>query len=165
MRALLPGLTLVSLLACGGDDDCNREGCDALSRHVANEQDTTRVAGYVAYATDVVKNGCQECGFVDESSVRAWAIDEPLEDSVDVISIMDIAPDATTTTNEGAYSIELPAEGLYLVCVANGCFNVNVAVKQTTTLNVRLVYGIPQGYVGKSGADELREVDSLPTFQ
>jgi hypothetical protein len=48
------------LAAC---ETCAREGCDALSTHAGQAAGQTRVAGVVASESDVVGNGCQECGF------------------------------------------------------------------------------------------------------
>lgn len=161
------GLASLLLLSCGdggdgggGGDECNREGCDALQTRAADSNDSSRVAGIVAYLTDVINNGCHACGFAEDATIEAWSIDRPLTTQVEVDERTAEMPSATTMANAGSYSLELPA-GTYLVCVARSCFNVNLLAMRTTTLNVRLVYGRARGYVGEPDTTSLSQVNAL----
>lgn len=161
LRALL-GLAPLLLLACG-DDTCNREGCDALQGRAAEEKGQTRVAGVVAYLSDVVANGCQECGLAEQATVGAWSLAEPVKDQAEIPAITAEAPDATAQVTAGSYNLALSA-GPHLVCVSNGCFNVTAVAERTTTLNVRLVFGVPRGFIGEADTKGLTEVNAFPSF-
>jgi hypothetical protein len=159
MRVLWLGFPLATLLACG-DDDCNREGCDAMQTRAEDAAGISRVAGVVAYLNDVVTNGCQTCGLAEDASVRAWRVTDPVITPVAAQELMATEPDASTASERGSYSLALSA-GAYFVCVSDGCFNLDVVAERTTTLNVRLVFGTPQGYLAEPDAAELTEVNSL----
>jgi len=155
-RALL-GLAPL-LMACG--EPCNRAGCDALQTRAAETEGQTRVAGIVAYLSDMVGNGCQECGFAEQATVKAWALAELMNDPTEIATITAEAPNATTQVTGGSYSLDL-GSGHHLVCVSNGCFNVTAVAKRTTTLNVRMVDGVSRGFVGEPDVKGVAEVDAF----
>ena len=64
------------VLAAGmsGCADCDRQGCEALTR-LAPEGDTA-IAGVVAQVSDVTRDGCSECP-LGSASLELWTLEEP----------------------------------------------------------------------------------------
>jgi hypothetical protein len=145
------------LAAC---ETCDRDGCDALSTRAGQATGQTRVAGVVASESDVVGNGCQECGFA-EAQVRAWPRSTEVTSEEDARPVAMGAPAASGSAGkDGRYSLALEA-GEYLVCFNLSCFNADVVAGRTTTINVRLINGVSSGYVGSPDTDELSRVDAV----
>lgn len=156
MRPLLALLLSASVLA-GCQDECNREGCDALTAH-ASSASAPGVAGVIASESDVVANDCQECGFA-AADIDAWGVDREVQTEADVeAALIPPAVGIARAESDGKYSLALPA-GHYVVCVNQSCFNVEVG-DGTTTLNVKLINGVSRGFVGKQG-EALRGVDGI----
>jgi hypothetical protein len=155
LRPLLLLLVAVVSLGC---NPCDRDGCDALQR-VAASSDETRLAGSVAELSDVVENGCQECGLA-ETELRVWARSGPTDPSR-TTQITESPALASVSVKAGKYALPLEA-GDYLVCVrGRSCFDISVSEGGTTTMNVRLVSGISRAYLGAPKAKQLSELDAI----
>jgi hypothetical protein len=137
---------------------CNRDGCDALQRHAPSEGGP-RIAGVVASESDVVGNGCQECGFA-AVEIKAWPTDEEVTTEAELSAVAKGSGDSATSAANGEYSLPL-APGLYVVCFQNSCFNARVETQATTTLNVRLINGVSSGFLSVPGRDQLAPKDAI----
>jgi hypothetical protein len=139
-------------------DPCNRDGCDALQRRAPRES-TSRIAGVVASETDVVRNGCQECGFATVD-IKAWPTDQEVTTEAELSMVAKGSADRTRSSANGEYSLPL-ATGMYVVCFQNSCFNARAEAGETTTLNVRLVDGVSSGFLSVPGRNELVPKDAI----
>ena len=150
-------LTLLGLFgaAC---NPCNRDGCDALQRRAPSEGGP-RLAGVVASETDVVVDGCQECGFA-AVDINAWPTDQEVTTEAELSLVAKGSADSARSSANGEYSLPL-APGLYVVCFQNSCFNARVDTKETTTLNVRLINGVSSGFLSVPGRDQLATKDAI----
>jgi hypothetical protein len=151
-----------SLLAVGALASCapcDQEGCDALRRRESSAKDQSRIAGAIAYKSDVVLNGCQECGLYD-AEVRAWSRTTRVVDQQELAAVREMPPVAKTLSKQGRYALPL-SPGDYLVCIQDGCFETSVVAGGTTTLNVRLIDGTSKAYVALPDAPDLLEVQGL----
>jgi hypothetical protein len=150
-------LTLLGLFgaAC---NPCNRDGCDALQRRAPSEGGP-RLAGVVVSETDVVVNGCQECGFA-AVDIKAWPTDHEVTTESELSMVAKGSADSTRSSANGEYSLPL-VTGLYVVCFQNSCFNARVDTKETTTLNVRLINGVSSGFLSVPGRDQLAMKDAI----
>lgn len=136
-----------------GCADCNREGCDAL-RSPAPQQGTG-IAGVVAGETDVVEDGCQECGF-GSANLRIWQLDAPAVDPAAAREITASIPPTQEHEASGHYRVTLAA-GSYLFCNMDSCINVQVVEGATSTVNVKQRYGPTSFFHSVSGSAQLTE--------
>jgi hypothetical protein len=146
------------MLSCAAP--CDREGCDALQRRADDSAGTSAIAGVVASESDVIANGCQECGF-SAADISVW----PRQGS-------DITTEAvkqqttgsaqakTTAGNDGKYTLSL-APGDYWLCSGIACFATSVVAGHTTTLNIKVVYGASSGYVALPGNTTVELINSV----
>ena len=130
---------LVAILATASCTPCDRAGCDGYRRKATAS--VQGVAGLVAYASDSVANGCQECALA-QSILHVWKADGPIATATAAATLVAAAPTATVNANEH-YQLQLaPAD--YLLCVAPGnqpCAALSVSSGAATTVNVKLRYG------------------------
>ena len=139
-------------------DPCNRDGCDALQRRAPGEE-APRIAGIVASESDAVANGCQECGFA-AVDIKAWPVEQEVTTEAELSTVAKGSADSTRSSANGEYSLPLAA-GMYVVCFQNSCFNARVDMEETTTLNVRLIFGISRGFLSVPGRNELVPKDAI----
>jgi hypothetical protein len=105
------------------------------------------VAGVVASESDVIGNGCQECGFAS-STLDIWLTTGRVQDAVTAGTIVSTTP-LVAVQADGHYQIELdPAD--YLLCVdvlgSLPCVPFTVEMSKVTTVNVKRVFG-PAGFL------------------
>jgi hypothetical protein len=122
---------VASLLGCS---DCDRQGCEAL-RH-PTQQRGTGIGGVVAAMSDVVGNGCQECGFQSGGAVAIWEVESAVSTPAAANPVFAAADPVRASASDGRFFATL-APGQYLVCSAPNCINVTVAEDTTTTVNVK----------------------------
>jgi hypothetical protein len=151
-------VTLLGLFGAACEEPCNRNGCDALQKHLATDGGP-RIAGIVASESDVVGNGCQECGFV-AAEIKAWPVEQEVTTDAELRAATASTPQSTMATENGRYTLPVPP-GLYVVCFQSSCFNASAATGETTTLNVRLINGISQGFISVFGSEQLMAKDAL----
>jgi len=107
-------------------------------------------AGAVASQSDVVANGCEECSL---SSVQldVWQTPARVVSLADVEAVL-AQPSAFVIAADGHYRVATDA-GYYLVCTpSKQCVPLEVTAGQTTTLNVKLIYGPTQFYAAFANA-------------
>lgn len=141
-----------------GCTPCNRSGCDAVGTPATNDG-RSGIAGVVAYESDVVANGCQECP-LSSAALSLWLVSAPPTDSASADSIVKGQSPAVTIQADGFYRQALDAGG-YLLCVRGYCVYVEVLPDHTTPVNVLQVFGPVQFKV----FDPLtRAAEAAPTF-
>ncbi len=138
-------VTATMLAACA--EDCPREACDRLAEP-ANASIPQGIAGVVAYETDVVENGCQECEFAS-SNLAIWREDALFDDAL--IAATKLRAAEQNIIVDARYEKEL-VPGNYLVCTTqaselpsdgDACTTLVVGPGQVVTVNVSLRYGPP----------------------
>jgi hypothetical protein len=143
-QSVLFALAFASLW-CGSCQDCNRSACQSYQRPAAASIGQG-VAGVVASESDVVANGCQECGLAS-ATLEIWLTNGLVQDAVTVGAIARTTP-LVAMQADGHYEIELaPAD--YLLCVDSGmggCVPFAVASGKVTTVNVQRING-PTGFL------------------
>jgi hypothetical protein len=153
-------LLVSSTLLVSSCDACDRDGCDALERRAAEAGSRPRIAGIVAIESDVVENGCQECGFA-VAEVKVWSAEQAVEDEAELAELTRGEPVARGASgDDGTYAIDVEA-GAYVVCFNASCFNATVEDAGTSTLNVRLINGVSSGFFAPPGAGPLSRQDAL----
>lgn len=142
-------LVVLLALALAGCEECAREGCDALGQHADNGAEA-RVAGVVASESDVVANDCQECGFA-AADIEAWSVEQEATTEAQVAAALaEPSQGSARAGADGRFSLAL-SPGHYVVCVNQSCFNAETRASTTTTLNVKLINGVSQGFIGQPG--------------
>jgi hypothetical protein len=150
---------LLALTGCSSST-CPREGCDALERRAGDSGGTSRVAGVVASESDVVANGCQECGFAS-ATVSAWTRTGDATSSAAVREETASPPLASVIAgSDGRYSLALEV-GEYWICSGIACFGATVEAGRTTTLNIKLINGVSSGFVALPGAPSVTRVGGI----
>jgi hypothetical protein len=147
-------MALFGTLGCGFLD-CERDGCVA-AKSPRNDYNIARgIGGSVAYASDVVSNGCRECGF-SSAELKVWATDAPVSDSTAARSVVTGNPPATTIAAYHTYERELDP-GYYLVCQLPGdCASVAVLETGVFTVNVMTTFGSSSMMVFEPGTGTQR---------
>ena len=149
-RVIVLALAMTELVGCA---ECVTEGCDALRDRASGRQ--SGIGGIVASRSDVVANGCEECGF-DRASIEVFQLKGTLA-SNDVASAAMSAttPHATIAAFE-RYHLKLDP-GAYLVCVTLHCIGVTVAADTLTTVNIKLRYGPTSFFIIDSASNRFTE--------
>ena len=140
-----------------GCSPCDRAGCDALGSP-ARDNGASAVAGVVAYQTDVVANGCQECGF-SSTMLSFWKTPALVTDARSAMAIVAGAPTATLQADK-RYQQPLDA-GSYLVCVRAYCAGVDGLPYHVTTVHVKMGFGPAQFVVFDPGTRNARSATTL----
>lgn len=135
VRRLVCAFATALAVACGSS--CPREGCDALRSRASGN--VAGIGGVVAYESDVVENGCAECGFGD-ATIEVYALSAPVTSDAEASAVVRDASPLTSIEASRRYSAPLEP-GEYLVCVHTNCIDVRVATGAVTTVNVKLRYG------------------------
>jgi hypothetical protein len=117
------------------------------------------VAGAIAGLSDVVANGCQECGFT-MAALAFWSTDSLVVDAANAKTIVNGTPPTATLDANARYQQDLAA-GHYLVCRRPGCVAVDVAAGHITTVHVALPNGPPHFIVFDPSTKTLLETDDL----
>jgi len=138
-RLLTACPVLLALSGCGSP--CDRTGCDALSSVAADDQ-VSSLAGVVATETDVISNGCQECGFYS-TTLSLWPLTTPVADQASVKAIVTGSSAPITIQADQRYRQPLDP-GTYLVCRLPTCTSVDIVAGHVTPMNVKMVYGPTQ---------------------
>jgi hypothetical protein len=139
------------LLGC--EADCARPGCEALGQPAAPSG--TGLAGVVAESSDLVVNGCSECGF-GTAALQAWRVEAAMGSESEVATLMMMrAPDWEAQVSE-RYQHALPP-GSYVLCVRPNCINLTIAEGQTRTANIKRRDGPTSFFVGGGDAARLAE--------
>jgi hypothetical protein len=118
-------------LGCG---DCDRQGCESLERRAPERG--TGIGGVVAVSSDVVADGCQECGFESGGAVAIWAVDGWVSTPAAANQVLAAADPVWANVLDGRFYAPL-APGQYLVCATPNCVNVTVPADTTTTVNIK----------------------------
>ena len=155
------GLALLAL-ACLACADCDRSGCEAYAEP-AGRPINQGVAGVVAHETDVVENGCQECGFTS-AHMRGWLT--PTLVTTEAEAGMLSATTATFDLDSGAHYYRSLDAGHYLLCLAHSepatpCVSFTIAPEQVTTVNVKLIEGPAKLLVFDAGSATPRETTTF----
>jgi hypothetical protein len=125
------------VLGLGGCMECITEGCDALRDKAEGRE--SGIAGVIAAQSDVVANGCQECGF-EQASIEVFQLEEPVASAEAASAAIGETPPLTTIAASGRYNQSL-SPGSFLVCVARRCVSVSVVADAVTTVNIKQRYG------------------------
>ena len=155
-------IVVASMGACAAP--CDDSACVALVRSAAKNEapiaeNESGIAGVVAYLSDLVTNGCQECTFA-QASVSIWPTEEPISSEQSAAShTRSQAPVVSLVANE-RYGAPLPP-GRYLLCSEAQCINVNVQAARTTTVNIRKVDGLSSFFVREGEAERFVERNGL----
>lgn len=120
-----------SLLGCS---DCDRQGCEALRKRAPERG--TGIGGVVAAASDLVEDGCRECGFQSGGAVAIWQVEGRVSTPAAANDVVAAADPVLASVRAGRFHALLQP-GQYLVCSAPNCINVSVAADATTTVNVK----------------------------
>jgi len=126
---------VASLLGCS---DCDRQGCEALRQRAPGR--ATGIGGVVAASSDVVGDGCQECGFESGGAVPIWKAEGVVSTPAAANDVLATADPVHASVRAGRFFAPLEP-GSYLVCSVPNCINVTVAADTTTTVNVKLRNG------------------------
>ena len=150
-----PARPLVALVALAGPllgcEDCAREGCDSLVQQAP--QKGTGLGGVVAESSDVVVNGCSECGF-GAATVQAWRVEAPMSESAMASLVQQRTPDWEEQVSERYHHPLEP--GSYVLCVRPSCIHLTIAEGQTLTANIKRRNG-PTGFFVGAGASPFGE--------
>lgn len=144
LRALACSLFCASTwLVIPACSPCNRSGCDALRTPAADDGESG-IAGVIAYESDVVANGCQECPFTS-ASLSIWAALGPVADGVSAKAIIQAGPPAVSLDADARYRQAL-APASYLLCAfpasySSACVSVDVVAGHATPVNLKLLFG------------------------
>lgn len=138
------------LSACA---ECEREGCDALTR-LAPERETG-VSGVVAELSDVVIDGCAECPLAS-ATLEVWTLDAAFERGSDVPALVAARPPDVTREIAGSYGQAL-SPGWHLLCVRPNCVEINTHEGETLTVNVKRRNGPTGFFVGRPSSSRLEE--------
>lgn len=117
----------------------------------------TKLAGSVAYKTDVGENGCVE-STLTEAELWIWPGPADTEAAVDTL-VASTEPLMKHVANR-SYELLL-APGDYLVCAMNACANVALTAGHTTTLNVLTIYGPTQFFAAAPGEKKTTRLTSI----
>ena len=150
MMGTLMLLAASVLSACA---ECEREGCDALTR-LAPQTDTA-VSGVVAQQSDVVSDGCAECPLAS-AMLEVWTLEAPFERSSEVPALVAARPPDLTRDIAGSYSQAL-SPGWHLLCVRPNCIELNTHEEETLTVNIKRRDGPTGFFVGRPGSSPLEE--------
>jgi len=154
MRRLMLGkLVLLSACVLSACAECEREGCDALTR-LAPERGAG-VAGVVAQQSDVVSDGCAECPLAS-ATLEVWTLEAPFERRSEVPALVAARPPDLTRDISGSYDQAL-STGWYLLCVRPNCIEINVHEDETLTVNVKRRDGPTGFFVGRHSSPSLEE--------
>lgn len=132
-------LVLVALPGC--DPACDRKGCDALGS-AATDDHVSSLAGVVAYQSDVVSNGCQECVF-SSARLSLWPVTTPVVDQDSAKAIVEGSSTPITIQADQRYRQALDP-GTYLVCQRPSCTSVDIVAGHVTPMNVKMMDGPTQ---------------------
>ena len=140
---------------CKNVNNCDRDGCSAYG-HARNDYGITRgIGGFVAFESDVIANGCQECGF-SSARLMVWSTDTPVSDATAAQSIVNESSATFNFMANSSYEKELDP-GYYLVCSLPGkCASVTVSATGVITINVKTLYGPSSILVFEPGIDTPR---------
>jgi hypothetical protein len=132
---------LVGAVVAGGcSQPCDRKGCDAYARPATGPAAGAGIAGVLVSESDVVGNGCQECGF-GSGEIQIWATPTLVADQAAAAAVVNGAPATFTVMASGRYERALDP-GAYLVCASQGeCAAVTVPTAGRVTVNVRQIEG------------------------
>ena len=161
---MLKSLSFLLLVCCSGlavlpaCSPCNRSGCEATAGPAADTGHSA-IAGAVAAESDVVGNGCQECGF-SSATLAIWKTSAPIADSASAMAVVNAGAATATVQADGRYSQALDP-GSYLVCRRPDCVSVDVAADHVTTVHVRLINGPAQFIVFDAQARAPRDAATL----
>jgi hypothetical protein len=150
MIGTLGPLVASVLSACS---DCDREGCDALTR-LAPPRDTG-VSGVVAGLSDVVSDGCAECPLTS-ATLEVWTLEAPFEQRSEVPVLVAARPADLTRDIAGSYDQALEP-GWHLLCVRPNCIEINTHEGETLTVNVKRRDGPTGFFVGRPSSSRLEE--------
>jgi hypothetical protein len=149
-RVIVLALAIIELVGCA---ECVTEGCDALRDRAPGHH--SGIGGVVASQSDVVANGCQECGFA-HASIEVFQLQGTLA-SADVASAaMNATSPLATIAADERYHLNLDP-GAYLVCVTLRCIGVTVVADTVTTINIKLRYGPTSFFVIDSASNRFTE--------
>ena len=157
LAALLLITLGIGLAPTAGCAPCDQAGCDALGSP-ARDTGASAVAGMIAYQTDVVANGCQECGF-SSTMLSFWKTPALVTDTPSAMAIVAGPPTATLQADKRYQQLLDP--GSYLVCVRAYCAGVDVLPDHVTTVHVKMGFGPAQFVVFDPGTRNSRSAARL----
>ena len=138
-------------------DCCPREGCEAVDRPAKASIDRG-LAGSAASPSDVVANGCQECGLT-QGTLTVYAAASPITNEAVAAETFSNSEPAATIDIDGDYERALEP-GWYLVCVEEvgrgQCKGVEVPSQGIVTVHLVFPFGPVQIVVFEPGAGEPR---------
>jgi len=102
----------------------------------------TGIAGVVAIESDVITNGCVECGF-GAATLAIWKADSPVADAQAAKAVVAGSQPTRTVAAGSSYRQQLDP-GHYLVRTSSEAVAVEVIDGHLTTLHVLVVFGPPQ---------------------
>lgn len=125
--------------SCDLPSDCDRAGCDAIDEPAGFATIESGLAGAAASQSDVVENGCGECGLAD-GALYVWGSPTPIETQEDAQALVDAAGLYQYIEFHETYERE-ETPGDYLVCPEleeeTTCAAVTVGDSEVVTVHVR----------------------------
>jgi hypothetical protein len=113
------------------------EGCDALRDRAPGRQ--SGIGGVIASQSDVVANGCQECGFA-QASIEVFQLEEPATSAEAASAAIRGTSPLARIAASARYNMDLDPRS-YLVCVTHRCLSVRVVDDAVTTVNIKQRFG------------------------
>lgn len=146
---------MVAMVALGlaGCAECPTEGCDALRDRAPGRQ--PGIGGIIASQSDVVVNGCEECGFA-EASIEVFRLKEPVTSAEAASAAIGMTSPLVKLVASARYNAPLDP-GAYLVCVARQCLSVRVMDGAVTTVNIKQRFGPTSFFVVDPASNQLHE--------
>ena len=152
-------LLLLAALSAGCiEEDCDREGCDAVEKPAAGYTISTGIAGAVASQSDVVANGCCECP-LSTGEILVFEAPEVFTASDEIEAYLEQNQEHTTVSVSDEYEHAL-SEGMYLVCAYDSggldaqCASVDIRQGDVFTVHVVYVFGPTSLRLFEPGQDE-----------
>lgn len=103
---------------------------------------TNAIAGAIAAQSDVIANGCAECG-LSSAELAIWSTPTLVQDEAEAQTVVSAKPPTFSLSAHGTYRQPVPP-GTYLFC-ATECVAVTVTLGMVTTVNIMQVFG-PTSY-------------------
>jgi hypothetical protein len=145
IAALSASVAAVAWVAC--TPPCNTVGCDLASAPMEDVDLATGIAGVAFSLSDVVANGCQECGLTD-GRLELIGIDEPIASADTARDLLTLnTPDDVISFSDN-YAETLEA-GVWLICSRGvegteaACVSIDIAEGEVFTVHLSYPFGPP----------------------
>ena len=143
MRVVAPWLALLFGLSCQAASDCDRSGCREYGLP-ATATISQGIAGVFAFVSDLIEDGCQECGYYPVGKVLVWASSTSLARTEEAQQLVDSSSPIEIDAN-GRFELAVDP-GHYLACALRAptmvCMSVGVIAHKVSTFNALIGEGV-----------------------